>query len=179
VIRSKLGFRYARTLLGLLRTEEEVREVRQQLRDIKQALADPRLREFLENPAISAHKKEKALVSVLEDAGANHMLAQFLRLVAAKGRLPFLDEIMEEFEFLARQRLGEKLVYVETAHPLTQKERDDLLAVLQKQLKKRIILRESVEPQLIAGLRLKIDDKVIDSSVVRMLALMEEQMAQS
>lgn len=179
MIKSRLGFRYARTLLNLLRTEPEVREVRQQLRDIREALSTPALREFIENPAISTHRKEKALFEVLKDKGVNSTLTQFLRLVAAKGRLSFLNEIVEEFELLARQRLGEKLVYVETARPLSQQERDSLISTLQAKLGRCIILRESINPQLLAGIRLKIDDKVIDATILKMLDIMREEMAQT
>ncbi len=176
MIRSKLGFRYARTLILLLRTEEEVREVRQQLRDVREALAEPSLREFIENPAISTHRKERALLEVLEAAGVNETLAQFLRLVALKGRLTHIDEIVDEFEALARERLGEKVVYVESAYPLTQDERDALVAALEGRLKKRVILRETVDPQLIAGVKIRIGDTVSDGSLNRVLEAMQEEL---
>ena len=176
MIRSKVGFRYARTLILLLRSEEEVREVRQQLRDVREALADPSLREFLENPAISSHRKQRALLEVLEAAGVNKTLAQFLRLVALKGRLAYIDEIVDEFEALAREHLGEKVVYVESAYPLTQDERDALTAALEEKLKKRVILRETVNPNLIAGVRIRIGDTVSDGSLNRALQTMQEEL---
>ena len=160
----------------LTESEEEVREIRQQLRDALEALREPTLRGFLENPAVSAYKRADALVEVFDKGGMNRRLTMFMKLVELKGRMRYLEEIVEEFETLARQRLGEQVVVAESAYPLDDEEREALVDVLGRRVGKRVILREKVVPELMAGLRLKMGDLVMDASARMRLEALEREL---
>jgi len=97
-------------------------------------------------------------------------------LVELKGRMRYLEEIVEEFETLARQRLGEQVVVAESAYPLDDEEREALVDVLGRRVGKRVILREKVVPELMAGLRLKMGDLVMDASAKMRLEALEREL---
>jgi len=175
-MRSRIGARYAKALLLALSGEDEIREVRQQLRDLLAILSKEPFSSFLLNPAVSSHKKELMIYQSLKDSPLNRRLLNFLRLVALKGRIGFLDEIAEEFEHLARARLGEQMVFVESVYPLTEAERQRLTDALKKRYNKSIILRETLNKDLIAGIRIKANGEVIDGTFKRRLEMLKREM---
>lgn len=175
-MRSRIGARYAKALLLAMRNEDEVREVRQQLRDLLTVLRGEPFSSFLLNPAVSSHRKESMIHQALKDALLNRKLLDFLRLVALKGRTNLLDEIAEEFEYLARKYLGEQVVFVESVYPLTERERERLTDALKKRYRKAIILRESINRGLIAGIRIRANGEVIDASIRRRLQMLKKEM---
>jgi len=175
-MRSRIGARYAKALLLALSSEDEIREVRQQLRDLLAILSEESFSSFLLNPAVSSYKKELMIHQALKGSPLNRRLLNFLRLVALKGRIRFLEEIAEEFEHIARARLGEQMVFVESVYPLTEAERQRLTDALKKRYKKSIILRETLNKDLIAGIRIKANGEVIDGTFKRRLEMLKREM---
>lgn len=175
-MRSRMGARYAKALLLALSGDDEIREVRQQLRDLLAILSEEPFSSFLLNPAVSSHKKELLIHQSLKDSPLNRRLFNFLRLVTLKGRIGFLNEIAEEFEQFARAQLGEQMVFVESVYPLTEAERQRLTDALKKRYRRNIILRETVDRSLIAGIRIKANGEVVDGSFRRRLEMLKKEM---
>lgn len=78
--------------------------------------------------------------------------------------LPMIPHLMEKIE---EEQQATKTVVVETAHELTDKQRERLQVGLVKKLDgiKQIVVKEVLKPELIGGIRLRIDDRVIDHSI--------------
>ncbi|MCX7703604.1 MAG: ATP synthase F1 subunit delta [Planctomycetota bacterium] len=175
-----LRVRYAKALLSLIESDGELRNVHEQLKSIASVLSNPDLSNFLLNPAVASHIKEKLIHSALKDVSLNPKVVDFLRLLAIKRRLNLLTDIAEEFERLMRERLNEQEVLVKSAYPLTQEEKERISAFLRRRYgKQEIILKETVDKELIGGIWIKIGDKVLDGSLNMRLRALKENLIKS
>ena len=102
---------YARALFEAAQEAERVDPVAADLGALAAAMDEvPALRAFLRNPQIEPDGKAALLEQL--SAGADELVANFVRLVAEKGRAGELEEISEELEALvarAQNRLSVEL----------------------------------------------------------------------
>jgi ATP synthase F1 delta subunit len=85
--------------------------------------------------------------------------------------LPFIIENLEEVEREERQI---KQIEIESAHPLTQNQRNKI----KKLFGKKVMLKEKINPNLLAGIIIKTKDTLIDGSVKNSLEALKEKLCQ-
>ncbi|MBI5370204.1 F0F1 ATP synthase subunit delta [Candidatus Uhrbacteria bacterium] len=93
-------------------------------------------------------------------ADADQVADAVIRLLAQRGQLSLVRELPEAIERVWKERYGAATISVQSAHPLT--------AALRKQIEALAPgaeLRETVDTKLIGGMRLRIDDRIIDGSI--------------
>ena len=121
---------------------------------------DANYRAVMAHPKIS---KEELLVKVYGDA-IDPMLLNFLKLLVDKGRFRFIEEIVKEYTKEYNKVNNIQVVYVKSAASLSEEEVARLKATLEKKLNKKVDFVLSVDSDLIAGIRMKINDQIIDNS---------------
>lgn len=98
----------------------------------------------------------------------------FIRLLVEKQAIDQVRDVAQSIEQLWKERYGAATVWMTSAHPLSQKARAELL--------KHIAgaeLHEQVNPGLIGGASLRIDDRIIDGSIAGQLAALKSQLQTS
>jgi F-type H+-transporting ATPase subunit delta len=85
--------------------------------------------------------------------------------------LPFIIEDLEEVE---REEEQIKQIEIESAHPLTQNQRNKI----KKLFGKKVMLKEKINPNLLAGIIIKTKDTLIDGSVKNSLEALKEKLCQ-
>jgi F-type H+-transporting ATPase subunit delta len=102
----------------------------------------------------------------------------FLRLLLDRRRLEVLRELRDAFHTQVLERRGAVEGVVESARPLDAADVDKLQAALRAKLGKTVALEARVVPELVAGVRVFVDNKLIDQSAVgRLQGLRERMMA--
>lgn len=98
----------------------------------------------------------------------------FIKILAENGRLSALPEIFESYAELKTEH--EKVINVEvtSASQLTDSQLKELAQSLEKRLEKKVKLDCNVDSALVAGLVVKANDLVIDSSVKSKLGRLSE-----
>jgi F-type H+-transporting ATPase subunit delta len=100
----------------------------------------------------------------------------FIGVLNLKGRLAMLPEISDAYQTLLDEMFGKIEVDVVVAEKLT----DDQLSQVQQKvstaLGKSAVVHQYVDPSIIGGLVLRVQDKLIDSSVQYQLQAMKEQL---
>jgi F-type H+-transporting ATPase subunit delta len=157
--------RYAKSLVLAADDEGELRALFDEFRTVLAQLTVPELAEIWRNPGISVERKVKLVQELTSRFEASRKFASFLSVLAAKNRIRLLTHVFEEFSNLARARLGEITVIVETPFDLTEEEKNDLSSILRRKLGKKIILEIRKNAGLIAGMLVRIGDRVIDGSL--------------
>ncbi len=96
---------------------------------------------------------------------------RFLKQLRLHRHQSWLPLIMKEMERVEAEANSQTIVTVETAQPLGAAERQELTGLLADRLNKTgaIRLQEVVRPELIGGLRILIDDQIIDGSILNKL----------
>jgi F-type H+-transporting ATPase subunit delta len=166
---------YAEAAFALARDGNALPVWSEMLRLTRAVVADTRVAEALDNPALDTPAKESLLLSICGDKltpeGRN-----FVRVLIETDRITLLPEIQAMFEVLKDSADGVAKATIETAFPLDAVELAELKAALEKRFGKKIEAAVVVKPALIGGARVTVGDTVIDASVQEQLRLMAAQL---
>jgi F-type H+-transporting ATPase subunit delta len=128
---------------------------------------------FLRSPVISTDAKSVAVDAILKQSKVDATVGNFVRVVAANGRLFALPAIIKAFRDLAAKERGEVTADVTSAVPLSKAQLSSLAATLKQKIGKTVTLNEHVDPSLIGGLQVKVGSQMIDSSLKTKLTAMK------
>lgn len=104
----------------------------------------------------------------------------FLVIVADNGRLNLLKRIIKMFLAVMQAHRNEALCEVITAKPLDEESRRALMDALKNFVKeKNIQLTEKVDPKIIGGVIVGVEDKHIDMSISRKIQMYTDIIKQS
>jgi F-type H+-transporting ATPase subunit delta len=155
---------YARALFEAAQEQSKLDQVREELDDLVVALDQvPELRSVLENPELEQEVKTAILGDVLGDA--TELTRNFLRLLAQKGRITELAEIVREFDSLVAA--AERILEVEltTAFELSEDDFRSIVSQIETASGRTVQASRSVDPDLIGGLVLQAGSMLLDASV--------------
>ena len=96
-----------------------------------------------------------------------------LVLLNERGKILYLEKIVEYFEKAVDRRLNRARVHVTSAYPLTNENIDRLKIALNKILGKTIFIDTEVDESLIGGIMLRIGDQVADDSIRNRLEMLK------
>jgi len=92
-------------------------------------------------------------------------LRNLFTLLIRNGREDYLELIYEEFLTLRAEEEGIIRVKVATAQELSLEDSDGLVNRLAKALGGRVELEERLDPDLLGGVRIEVDGKVVDATL--------------
>jgi len=127
-------------------------------------VADPRVAPLTKSPAWTASD----LASLINDVAGSKLdggMQNFVRVLAENRRLLLLPEISDHYEALRAAVENTVDVEVISAIELDAAQRDKLSSALATRLKRRVQMRNSVDPSLLGGAVLRAGDLVIDGSL--------------
>ena len=102
-----------------------------------------------------------------------------MHLLVERRRISYIEAIAQEFRAMVDEIQGIVRVKVESAHELGQEPVARMKSVLADALKKKIIVEQSVEPELIAGVAVRIGSLVVDGTMKSQIARLRESLART
>lgn len=158
--------RYAQALLELGKEAGQVDILENELGRFLSLLEEHKeLERILYHPSIVVSEK-KAIVDPILQAGYSPATRSFILLTVERRREAYLADIYQEFVRMANEVRGLVRAEVVSAIELQDEEIDRLKDQLKRMTGKQIQLEKRVDPALMAGLVIRIGDKIIDGSVV-------------
>ena len=155
---------YARALFEAAEAEGRVEAVRRDLAEFADAVtASPELAAFLANPQVETAAKISILGELSE--GADELVRNFLRVVAAKGRAGQIPGIRDEFQALVDRAQGRVAVELTTAFELSDDEATSIVAKIQHASGRTVEATRKVDPELVGGMILQAGSLRVDASV--------------
>ncbi len=115
------------------------------------------------NPEIDSDVKKNALGAL--EGTSNHLTVNLLRVLVDRGRLEELPEIADAFADRVDRASGQIVVEVTSAVPLTDDLRSQVVARVTEQTGRTAKITETVDPDILGGLVLRIGGVVTDASV--------------
>ena len=97
-------------------------------------------------------------------------------MMVSRGHVSALNGMARDYEELARGYRGESMAVVTSAVLLKESETVVLRAKLEKKLGRQVVLQCLVDPELIGGIRVEVDGRVIDGSIRNKLDEIKEVM---
>jgi len=169
---------YARALLDLAEEAGTVGEVLAELQAVlAQAETDAEFGDFLANPLIEPGLRRQSLEKILRGQ-ISDLTVDALQVINRKGRLALLPAVVEAFRAEHREREGLVEVRVTSAVPLGQALRERLSKAIDRHTGQRGELVESVDPDILGGLVVRVGDEKIDTSVARELDKLSRVLAE-
>ena len=159
-----LARRYANAIFSLAKEAGAVAQIRTELHVVNDVLdGDDAVRRFFRSPVVD--RKDKA--GVLEQAfGSLHPIAlHSVLLLVRKRREAIFDEIVAQYDQLEEASRGASPLRIESARALDPGELQDLVDKLAQRFNTTFDVTQTVDPQLIGGVRITMGDKQIDGSV--------------
>ena len=142
---------------------------------ISALLQTPAYKALLASPAIPKEERLSALDSTFRGKIPDILLA-ILRMMVSRGHVSALNGMARDYDELARGYRGESIAVVTSAVELKEAETVALRAKLEKKLNRKVILQCRVNPELIGGIRVEVDGRIIDGSIRNKLEEIKEVM---
>lgn len=173
----KLANRYAKALFDFAKEKEEIESVNQDLVSIRKALKEnSELRVILNSPVIAPSKKHTIFSNVFENAISKTTFI-FLDVIIRKKREPALDSICEEYVNLYNEFHNIKVVTLTTAQALSEELVEEIRKMIAEQTQHSIIIKQVVQPEIIGGIMVKMDDFYFDASVISKINKLKQEFA--
>jgi len=194
---STLARPYAKAAFDYAKEHHAINEWQDYLNVMSAIVSDKAFADYINNPAVAAQAKVATLkdlynqispedsntmfktLSTAIEGGAqadSNAFVNFLTQLAEQDRLALLPSINERFGLLKAADAKEVHAYVTSAYPLTQVQEQLIEHRLATSLGAKVVLHVSVDPALIAGVTIKVGDKVIDDSVRGKLKQLKTQL---
>ncbi|MBS5794149.1 MAG: F0F1 ATP synthase subunit delta [Clostridiales bacterium] len=161
--------RYAVALFELAKETDKIDLFNSQVELIYNSIKnDKEFLTVLNHPRISGGEKFNLFQNIYKDNISEEILG-LISIVVNKNRETEILEILETFLELVKDYKGITTAYVFSAIALNDEQLTKIKENLSKNLNKEIIIEASVKPELIGGLLINVDGKVIDNSIKRNL----------
>ena len=169
--------RHARAAFQIALERNELDTWEGDLERLSQAVKDPLLYAFLENPKVHLDSKMKVLRQGL--AGINPMVMNLAMLLVSRGRLNIVSDIAQDFERMVDEKKGIAHADVTAAIPLSHDDENKLARRLGDIVGSKVVVSTDVAPEIIGGLVIKVGDKLIDGSTKSQFTALKKSMGGS
>ena len=132
---------------------------------------DDQMRSVLADPKVSAQQKKQLLHAVGGD-GLDELVKNLLVVLVDNHRDTLIGEIASQYEDLKHEHERVVRATITSAQPLDDRQRNEIVAALERRYGKKIEAEIAVDPQLLGGARVQVGDQVIHASVRDALAQM-------
>lgn len=171
----QLGQTYARALVGAAQNAGVTDQVIGQINDLVTTLASSEpLQSAFESPRIAEEEKARIIDRLLGQS-CHPVLIKFLKVMARRGRLGHVAAVARAADGIYDDMMGRLVAQVRTAVPMDDAMRQQVVQKLCETMHADVRLKESVDPDLIGGMVIRIGDKVFDSSVSNRMSQMQRR----
>ncbi len=175
MLRDPASKRYARAAFELARDRGELEVWEPDLRTLADALASPEALSFVASRQVTSEAKEQFLRRVTVEPAP--LVWNLVRLLASKGRLPLLPQIVEEFQALLDEQRGIAHAQVVTAMAMSEDDREALARRLSELTGKQVLVEAQEDPEILGGLIARIGDRLVDGSARSKLLALKRRLA--
>ena len=169
---------YARSLFEVAKEQGKLDEVREQLGQVADAInEDHELQVFFFSPYFSTEEKKDGLGKVLD--GADPAVLNFLELLVENHRSPAIFRIRTEYDQLWEHENKLLPVTITSAVELDEDIARRIGEQIGEQTGQRVELTQTVDPDIIGGLVLRVGNSILDASIRNRLDNLRKNVAKA
>jgi len=174
----EIGQVYARSLFEVAEDAGKLDEVREQLGEFADAVAESHeLSVFLFSPYFSTEEKKDGLHRVLDDV--DETFENFLELLLEQHRMPAIHRIRREYETMWDRQNDVLPVAVTSAVELDEETGRSVGDRIGEQTGRKVQLTSHVDPDILGGLVLRVGNSILDASIRNRLDQLRKQVARA
>ncbi|HPT31308.1 MAG TPA: ATP synthase F1 subunit delta [Prolixibacteraceae bacterium] len=166
---SKINVRYAKALFSTGKEKGQIMTLHKDISGIYSLCStSEEFNSLLDNPVISNARKKQIFLEIFKDK-VSELTLHFVLLITENNREMELAGICRDFIDMVRNDQGILPATVTTAEPLSLSTLESIRKSLETETGKSIELTEKVNPEIIGGLILRIEDQQYDGSIATQL----------
>lgn len=168
MVQSLAGNRYAQSLLDVAVEKNQLESVYNDMLLVGTTIKDSReLSVLLNSPVIKSTKKASVLTALF-GAKVGEDTTKFLQLVSERKRESLLEDIAFSFVALYKKHKNIIVAEVTSAVKLDDSQKQNIIKLLKTD--STVEMLEKIDPSIIGGFVVRVDDKQIDASILRELS---------
>ena len=170
--------RYAKALLQVvIEKKEDPERIDSELGEVAAVVeAYPALGQVLGSPAVVSSRRVAVVDKLASASKLSPTTSNLLRVMAAKERMPLLGLVREAYRRELDEHLKVETANVVTAHALTKTEEKALMGKLEELTGKTVRAEFRTDSTLVAGLIVRIGNRIYDASVTAQLTRFKERL---
>ena len=173
----KITYEYGKALYELSCELDMCNEYLTQVRLLRNIIYnDPELITVLSSPIIPKNERIKIVDHIFEDSFETN-ICSFIKLLTERGRAKEIISCLDEFEKLWYEQSGIVIAEAVSAVPLSNDQISRLHFNLEAKTQRSVELRTKVDPSLIGGIKVTLNGKLIDGTVVGRLKKIKENLS--
>jgi F-type H+-transporting ATPase subunit delta len=172
---SKISVRYSRAIFQSALEHKILDKVNQDMIFIAEICRTPEATEFLQSPVIVPSKKEAIFHKMLE-GNVEEITLSLIDLVVKNGRESFIPAIARVFIHETRKYKGITESVLTTAVKVDDKVKQQITDLISGVFKTKVQLKENIDPEIVGGFILQIEDSYIDASIRNKLRKIKKEL---
>jgi F-type H+-transporting ATPase subunit delta len=172
---SKISVRYARAIFQSALEKKILDKVNEDMIFISEVCKTPEMKEFLGSPIITPSKKE-AILHKMFDNNVEKITLSLIDLIVKNGREGFIPAIAREFMHETKKFKGITESVLTTAVKVDEGVKKQITDLIAGVFKTKVELKEIIDPEIVGGFILQIDDSYIDGSVRNKLRKIKKEL---
>jgi F-type H+-transporting ATPase subunit delta len=178
-MRNSTGSQYAKSILAVAKKLNAMEDIMNSLNRVESWLKqDARFRAFLQSKKISSEQKKEILQKTLSD-WCHAVVIEFLVIVSEDRNISTVRQVCTVYQKLAKEELGIVSVHAEVAEAVNESDAASLKLRLDEILGKNSDLTIEVNPDLLGGIKLRVEDTYLDASLQHQLKRMRDTFVSS
>lgn len=174
---SEIGKRYAKALFALATENNTQEKVFSDLRSLEQIFAhDSEIFNYLSSATVRPEEKQKVVKKAVEKSGISPEVENMLDLIAKRNRFVAFSELTEAFQTQIDTANAVARGLVRSAYVLGPEERTRIESMVERVLKKKVIMVYKVDPNLIGGLVAQVGSFTFDDTLDAHLRTIHEDL---
>lgn len=175
----RIAHRYAKSLIDLAREQKSLDLAFADMELILKACHESRdFSIMLKSPVINTDKK-LAILKEIFVGKVTPISLDFFILLTKKKREKYIPEIAAAFVAQYKSDKGIKIAEVSTAVKLSEEAKSKILEIVAGKTKTKVELVEKINPSLIGGFILRVDDNQIDTSISSQITLLKRDFSKN
>ena len=179
---SGISGRYAFALFELIQEDYDLNEldkINDELSTIGSAISQSEeMSKIIQSPIYNAQEQFSAMQSVLEIFNTSELLTNFIGVLCQNRRLFVLPDMIISFKELLNNLKGKMTATVIASSELDKNQMNNIKKVLADNYSQEIDIDLEIDEKILGGLIVKIGSKMIDSSLLTRLKLMQSNMSE-
>ena len=173
---STLAKSYAQAIYKVAKESNKTDLIYKELKVLKDSFVGNDINGFFQDPTLNVKDKNKAVDAVIKQFDLSDDTKSFLAILAAKGRVTILSDVVNSFQDYIDEDNGVTRGEVVSSHSLSSEEREQITDIVSKKTNKRVILTYKEDPKLIGGMIARVDGYTFDDTLSMHLNRLNEDL---
>jgi len=157
--------RYGTALYELAVENNQVEKLEEEVKTVKSIfISEKELLEVLDHPQVNIKDKQKLIEDIFSEKVSKEILG-LIDLTIRKNRQNELINIFEYFLEKTNEDKGILIAHITSVEKLNEEEINKLTTRLEELTKKKIEIKQIIDPSIIGGLVIRIKDRIVDYSI--------------